>query len=69
MESIVNSTFLFFISIYMQRFEDSFSLMSIFFNKMASVIGFEPTADRLGGDSSILLRYTDNIFQLYFNYC
>ena len=26
---------------------------------MASVIGFEPTAFRLGGEPSILLRYTD----------
>jgi len=30
MESTVNSIFLFFISIYIQRFEDSFSLPSIF---------------------------------------
>ncbi len=36
---------------------------------MASQIGVEPTADRLGGDSSILLRYWDILAISEFSNC
>ena len=34
---------------------------------LASVIGVEPTAFRLGGEPSILLRYTDKFINNYVN--